>query len=131
MSRPRSGYNIGMRLVDEYFAKTGAVRCPARQSALRWLCHPDVLRRFGSLLLRVQGRCADFRDAADAVAKARPPAPSRPRGPASDRARPASAQVALKMFLGVTANVSAWNAEGTACSLARAPVDYQPCVRLG
>ncbi len=28
------GYNIGMRLVDEYFAKTGAVR--AAQHWLRW-----------------------------------------------------------------------------------------------
>jgi hypothetical protein len=31
------------------------------------------------------------------------------------------AQVALKMFLGVTATVSGWNAEGTACSLVRVP----------
>jgi hypothetical protein len=31
---PVRGYNIGMRLVDEYFAKTGAVR--AAQHWLRW-----------------------------------------------------------------------------------------------
>lgn len=41
-----------------------------------------------------QGRCADFREAAESVAK-----------------------VALKMFLGVGASTSGWNAEGSACTL--------------
>jgi hypothetical protein len=30
-----SGYNIGTRLVDEYFAKTGAVRPAAREARVR------------------------------------------------------------------------------------------------
>ena len=56
-----SGYNIGMRLVDEYFAKTGAVRAASRRRA----------RAAADARACEQGRCADFRDAAEAVAKAR------------------------------------------------------------
>ena len=53
-----------MRLVDEFLAKSGT------------------------------GRCRDFRDTADAIAR-----------------------VGLKMFLGINATVSGWNPEGTECSL--------------
>lgn len=39
----RSGYNIGTRLVDEYFAKTGAVRAAHRHCAVEsWHAHSDV-----------------------------------------------------------------------------------------
>ncbi|TMW62541.1 hypothetical protein Poli38472_005159 [Pythium oligandrum] len=58
------GYNIGIRLIDEFLAKSG-----------------------------VSG-CQDFRETAEVIAK-----------------------VAFKMFLGITAEISQWNAEGNACSL--------------
>ena len=58
------GYNIGVRLVDEFLAKSGVTTCQ------------------------------DFKETAEVVAK-----------------------VAFKMFLGISVDVSQWNAEGTACSL--------------
>ena len=68
LPRPaRRGYNIGQRLVDEFLARSKTARC------------------------------ADFREAADKVAK-----------------------VGFKMFLNVTAAATNWNAEGTECSLVRA-----------
>ena len=60
----KMGYNIGVRLIDEFLAKSNV------------------------------SRCRDFRETADVVAK-----------------------VAFKMFLGITADVTGWNQEGTACSL--------------
>lgn len=60
----KMGYNIGIRLVDEFLAKTNS------------------------------GRCNDFRETADVIAK-----------------------VALKMFLGVGASVGGWNAQGTECTV--------------
>uniref|UniRef100_A0AAV1VCW0 Trafficking protein particle complex subunit n=1 Tax=Peronospora matthiolae TaxID=2874970 RepID=A0AAV1VCW0_9STRA len=60
----KMGYNIGVRLVDEFLAKSGVTTCQ------------------------------DFKETAEVVAK-----------------------VAFKMFLGISADVSQWNAEGTACSL--------------
>eukprot|EP01041_Mallomonas_annulata_P006306 gene6304-12762_t len=58
------GYNIGIRAIDEFLAKTGV------------------------------SNCQNFRETAEIIAK-----------------------VAFKMFLGVTADVSNWNAENTAFSL--------------
>ncbi|KAG6387401.1 hypothetical protein SASPL_152588 [Salvia splendens] len=58
------GYNIGVRLVDEFLAKSSV------------------------------SMCVDFRETADVIAK-----------------------VGFKMFLGVTASVTNWDAEGTTCSL--------------
>ncbi|PHT62865.1 Trafficking protein particle complex subunit 3 [Capsicum annuum] len=58
------GYNIGIRLIDEFLAKSNV------------------------------SRCIDFKETAEVIAK-----------------------VGLKMFLGVTANVGNWDAEGTTCSL--------------
>eukprot|EP00877_Chromochloris_zofingiensis_P004652 jgi/Chrzof1/14188/Cz08g28200.t1 len=58
------GYNIGIRLVDEFLAKAKV------------------------------GRCANFREAAEVVAKQ-----------------------AFYMFMNVQAHVANWNAEGTECSL--------------
>ncbi|XP_008805398.2 trafficking protein particle complex subunit 3-like isoform X2 [Phoenix dactylifera] len=58
------GYNIGVRLIDEFLAKSNV------------------------------SRCVDFKETADIIAK-----------------------VGFKMFLGVTATVTNWNAEGTTCSL--------------
>lgn len=58
------GYNIGVRLIDEFLAKSGT------------------------------GACTDLRDTAETIAK-----------------------VAFKMFLGVTAEVTDWNADSTAFSL--------------
>mmetsp|Transcript_73071 Transcript_73071/g.136536 ORF Transcript_73071/g.136536 Transcript_73071/m.136536 type:complete len:189 (-) Transcript_73071:117-683(-) len=60
----KMGYNIGLRLVDEFLAKSGA------------------------------GSCQDFRETAEVIAK-----------------------VALRMFLGVSAEVVQWNRDLTACSL--------------
>lgn len=60
----RMGYNIGIRLVDEFLAKSGV------------------------------GGCSSFRETMDMVGK-----------------------VAFRMFLGVTAEISGWNADGTQCSL--------------
>ncbi|KAG2301948.1 hypothetical protein Bca52824_030599 [Brassica carinata] len=60
------GYNIGIRLIDEFLAKSGV------------------------------SRCVDFKETADMIAKVLlfPP-----------------------MFLGVTASVSSWDADGTCCSI--------------
>ncbi|XP_011095333.1 trafficking protein particle complex subunit 3 isoform X2 [Sesamum indicum] len=58
------GYNIGVRLVDEFLAKSNV------------------------------NRCVDFRETAEVIAK-----------------------VGFKMFLGVTASVTNWDAEGTTCSI--------------
>ncbi|KAK1284795.1 hypothetical protein QJS10_CPB21g00867 [Acorus calamus] len=58
------GYNIGIRLIDEFLAKSNV------------------------------SRCVDFRETADVIAK-----------------------VGFKMFLGVTASVTNWDADGTSCSL--------------
>ena len=73
--------NIGSRLVDEYFAKTGAARSPPPTSAL-------------SPHSPAQGRCFDFREAADAVAKG-----------------------GLRLFLGVGASTQNWAPDGLSCSL--------------
>ncbi|XP_022981618.1 trafficking protein particle complex subunit 3-like [Cucurbita maxima] len=58
------GYNIGIRLIDEFLAKSNI------------------------------SRCVDFKETADVIAK-----------------------VGLKMFLGVNATVTNWDAEGTCCSI--------------
>lgn len=58
------GYNIGIRLIDEFLAKSNV------------------------------SRCVDFKETAEVIAK-----------------------VGFKMFLGVTATVVNWDAEGTGCSL--------------
>ncbi|XP_074587410.1 uncharacterized protein LOC141843255 [Curcuma longa] len=58
------GYNIGVRLIDEFLAKSNV------------------------------SRCVDFKETADVIAK-----------------------VGFKMFLGVTASVTNWDAEGTSFSL--------------
>mmetsp|Transcript_32217 Transcript_32217/g.91391 ORF Transcript_32217/g.91391 Transcript_32217/m.91391 type:complete len:181 (+) Transcript_32217:293-835(+) len=60
----KMGYNIGTRLVDEFLAKTNT------------------------------SRCADFKDAAEKIAKA-----------------------GFKMFLGVSAIATNWSADGSECSL--------------
>ncbi|KAL2472972.1 Transport protein particle (TRelated to AP2P) component [Forsythia ovata] len=58
------GYNIGIRLVDEFLAKSNV------------------------------SKCVDFKETAEVIAK-----------------------VGFKMFLGITASVTNWDAEGTTCSL--------------
>ncbi|PKA64081.1 hypothetical protein AXF42_Ash005093 [Apostasia shenzhenica] len=58
------GYNIGVRLIDEFLAKSNI------------------------------SRCVDFKETAEVIAK-----------------------VGFKIFLGVTATVTNWDAEGTSCSL--------------
>ncbi|XP_010539280.1 PREDICTED: trafficking protein particle complex subunit 3 isoform X2 [Tarenaya hassleriana] len=58
------GYNVGIRLIDEFLAKSGV------------------------------SRCVDFKETAEAVAK-----------------------VGFKMFLGVTASVTNWDADGACCSI--------------
>ncbi|KAJ7981609.1 Trafficking protein particle complex subunit [Quillaja saponaria] len=58
------GYNIGIRLIDEFLAKSNV------------------------------SRCVDFKETAKVIAK-----------------------VGFKMFLGVTASVTNWDAEGTCCSI--------------
>ncbi|KAH9311126.1 hypothetical protein KI387_026161, partial [Taxus chinensis] len=58
------GYNIGIRLIDEFLAKANVARC------------------------------VDFKETTEVIAK-----------------------VGFKMFLGVTASVANWDADGTECSL--------------
>ncbi|XP_024545601.1 trafficking protein particle complex subunit 3 isoform X2 [Selaginella moellendorffii] len=58
------GYNIGIRLIDDFLSKANVTRC------------------------------SEFRETADVIAK-----------------------IGFKMFLGVTATVSNWNADFTECSL--------------
>ncbi|MED6197007.1 hypothetical protein PIB30_052705 [Stylosanthes scabra] len=58
------GYNIGVRLIDEFLAKSNI------------------------------SRCVDFKETAEVIAK-----------------------VGFKMFLGVTASVINWDADGTSCSI--------------
>ncbi|XP_043703481.1 trafficking protein particle complex subunit 3-like [Telopea speciosissima] len=58
------GYNIGIRLIDEFLAKSGV------------------------------SSCVDFKETAEVIAK-----------------------VGFKTFLGVTASVTNWDADGTSCSL--------------
>ncbi|XP_061344883.1 uncharacterized protein LOC133290787 isoform X1 [Gastrolobium bilobum] len=58
------GYNIGIRLIDEFLAKSNV------------------------------SRCVDFRETTDVIAK-----------------------VGFKMFLGVAASVTNWDADGTCCSI--------------
>ncbi|RZC65588.1 hypothetical protein C5167_009278 [Papaver somniferum] len=58
------GYDIGIRLIDEFLAKSNV------------------------------SRCVDFKESADVIAK-----------------------VGFKMFLGITATVTNWDADGTSCSL--------------
>ncbi|KAH7546645.1 hypothetical protein FEM48_Zijuj01G0223400 [Ziziphus jujuba var. spinosa] len=58
------GYNIGIRLIDEFLAKSNV------------------------------SRCVDFKETAEVIAK-----------------------VGFKMFLGVTASVTNWDADGTCCSI--------------
>ncbi|XP_010274361.1 PREDICTED: trafficking protein particle complex subunit 3-like isoform X5 [Nelumbo nucifera] len=58
------GYNIGIRLIDEFLTKSNI------------------------------SRCVDFKETAEVIAKA-----------------------GFKMFLGVTASVTNWDADGTSCSL--------------
>lgn len=102
------GYNIGLRLVDEFLAKSGA------------------------------GRCRDFKETVDVIAKAccscvvtcpaLPAAASsalRTAGSQSRLISPRRQQVALRMFLGINASVGNWNAAGTECSLT---LDENPLV---
>ncbi|KAL8142525.1 hypothetical protein V2J09_015557 [Rumex salicifolius] len=58
------GYNIGVRLIDEFLAKSNI------------------------------SRCVDFKETAEVIAK-----------------------VGFKMFLGINASVTNWDAEGTTCSI--------------
>ncbi|KAB5521642.1 hypothetical protein OIU85_002618 [Salix viminalis] len=58
------GYNIGVRLIDEFLAKSNV------------------------------SRCVDFKETADVIAK-----------------------IGFKMFLGVGASVTNWDADGTCCSI--------------
>jgi hypothetical protein len=75
------GYNIGVRLIDEFLAKSHIPHCQ------------------------------DFKETTENIAKVRP-------GFVCARFELGRfLQVAFKMFLGVTAEVTQWNADFTACSL--------------
>ncbi|RXH82961.1 hypothetical protein DVH24_003459 [Malus domestica] len=67
------GYNIGIRLIDEFLAKSNV------------------------------SRCVDFKETAEVIAKVSPSI--------------FLLQVGFKMFLGVTASVTNWDADGTCCSI--------------
>uniref|UniRef100_A0A803L6L8 Uncharacterized protein n=2 Tax=Magnoliopsida TaxID=3398 RepID=A0A803L6L8_CHEQI len=75
----RQGYNIGVRLIDEFLAKSNV------------------------------SRCVDFKETAEVIAKVL----------FEDFLTDfmACEQVGFKMFLGVSATVTNWDAEGTTCSL--------------
>ncbi|XP_026406831.1 trafficking protein particle complex subunit 3-like isoform X1 [Papaver somniferum] len=74
------GYNIGIRLIDEFLAKSNV------------------------------SSCADFKESADVIAKACFLCSKK-----SSNTTPN--YVGFKMFLGVTATVANWDADGTSCSL--------------
>jgi hypothetical protein len=54
-------------------------------------------------------QCSDFRETAEVIAKVQPP-PPHPHPPPPP-------QIGFKMFLGVSATVANWNADGNVCSL--------------
>ena len=81
------GRSIGSRIIDEFLSKSGVQSC----SNFRWTsCRTWVLSS-ASLTFRLHKLC---RDTSDVIAK-----------------------VAFKMFLGINAEVTAWNAENTIFSL--------------
>ncbi|RYR68497.1 hypothetical protein Ahy_A03g014999 isoform A [Arachis hypogaea] len=80
------GYNIGIRLIDEFLAKSNV------------------------------SRCVDFRETADVIAKLVCSISDALSISLSGLEQQCNV-VGFKMFLGVTASVSNWDAEGTCCSI--------------
>ncbi|KAG4986075.1 hypothetical protein JHK86_033766 [Glycine max] len=72
------GYNIGIRLIDEFLAKSNV------------------------------SRCNDFRETTDVIAKL-----LEEKNSITSKKQ----SVGFKMFLGVTASVTNWDADGTCCSI--------------
>ncbi|KAJ0044851.1 hypothetical protein Pint_04247 [Pistacia integerrima] len=87
------GYNMGIRLIDEFLAKSNV------------------------------SRCVDFKETAEVTAKVTNPelwaavAKVVTASELSFRPDNASVQVGFKMFLGVTASVTNWDVDGTCCSI--------------
>ncbi|KAG5578919.1 hypothetical protein H5410_049546 [Solanum commersonii] len=95
------GYNIGIRLIDEFLAKSNV------------------------------SRCIDFKETAEVIAKKshgdgflegvwswiHPGFLRKQKRKKMEKRKIENESVGLKMFLGVTATVGNWNAEGTTCSL--------------
>ena len=88
----KMGYNIGLRLIEDYLAKSNTMR-----------------------------RCASFRETADMIAKvSHPSSPLRPTLPASllvNLVSPPSFQVGFKIFLNITPTVTNWTSDGKQFSL--------------
>lgn len=72
----RMGYNIGLRLIDDFLANSGV------------------------------GKCQDFKETADVVAK-----------------------IGFRMFLGITPTVSNWTEDGNECSIILEVSLVQPIIR--
>ena len=81
------GRSIGARIIDEFLSKSGVQSC----SNFRWIGYPPDTHFIASLT-----NCPHelLRDTSDVIAK-----------------------VAFKMFLGINAEVTSWNAENTIFSL--------------
>ncbi|KAF7822866.1 trafficking protein particle complex subunit 3 [Senna tora] len=87
------GYNIGIRLIDEFLAKSNV------------------------------SRCIDFKETAEVIAKGlvlaslKSPVKHLPCHGSAFKAIYDITSVGFKMFLGVTASVTNWDADGTCCSI--------------
>ena len=86
----KMGYNIGLRLIEDYLAKSNSMR-----------------------------RCSNFRETADMISKVRPSSieAERSRGLASQPLTDTRAQVGFKIFLNVTPTVTNWTTDGRQFSL--------------
>lgn len=83
----KMGRSIGARIIDEFLSKSGVQSC----SNFRWIGYPPDTHFIASLTNPLHEL---FRDTSDVIAK-----------------------VAFKMFLGINAEVTSWNAENTIFSL--------------
>lgn len=81
------GYNIGIRLIDEFFAKSKTTKC------------------------------VDFKDTADKVARVSVLYVCLHALPAVPTSMVLLLQVGFRMFLSASAAVSSWNADYTACNV--------------
>ena len=91
----RRGYNIGIRLIDEFLAKSKTTKC------------------------------VDFRDTADKVARVGVGTPlcmdrQLPKQHNRHSCKSCLLQVGFRMFLNASAVITSWNADNTACNLVSA-----------
>lgn len=97
--RHRRGYNIGIRIVDEFCAKNRGARCRTFKEAM------ESVAKVRGLTSTLPGNGSHVRCVTST------PTPLTPNPPL------AATQDAFRMFLGVSAVVEGWNAEFSACTL--------------